>query len=156
MPLTVEGLVLMVIPTNGEKTTISHKTRKSNVQAVYMFIPFGSYLVLPSTVNHSGVYGSKGNLRFHMTIRRRDDGNWGKDKFKFDATAKKFNSDMTNFENTRWRTSMIVGQSEYSEFTDTYTLSLVKRFGSLLDKNWMKLDTSPANDPKSSKGKKGR
>ncbi len=145
MPLTYEGMVLTVIPryevglTSAKNPTTPRKTRESSMQAVYLFVPFGSYLVLPSKVNHSGVYGSPGNLRFHMAIRRRDDGDWGKDKFKFDATAKKHNSDTTNFQNTNWQTTMTVGRASYSDFTTVYTKSLVQRFGGLVDTDWMNL-----------------
>ena len=151
MPLTYEGMVLMVIPRSkvnpnlGKKSTKVRKTRKKNTQAVYMFIPYGTYLVLPSTVNHAGVYGSPGNLRFHMAIRLHEDGDWGKDSFKFDAAAEKHNSDPTNFKNASWKTSMTIGKAEYSEFTASYTQCITKRFGMLLDKNWMNLAPTKVN-----------
>jgi hypothetical protein len=145
MPLTKEGLVLMILPTH--RVTYPKKgggapnqTQKpGNSQPIYLFIPFGCYLVLPSSVNHAGVYGHQGNLRFHMGIRLRDDGDWGTDTLQKDESATKHNSNQNNFINVNWKKEMIGGQVTYSEFSKVYTTSLKERFGMLLGDAWMNL-----------------
>ena len=40
----------------------------------FVFVPFGSFIVLPTNVWHAGVYGSKGNVRLYVLMARNDTG----------------------------------------------------------------------------------
>ncbi len=149
MPLTKEGMVLMILPTHRVVYTkkgvgVPAQTQKpGNSQAIYLFIPYGSYLVLPSAVNHAGVYGNTGNLRFHMGIRLRDDGDWGTDTLAKNELAIKHNSNHNKFNNVTWKKVMTSGQDSYSDFSEIYTSSMKERFGMLFADMWLDL-LSPA------------
>ena len=65
----VDEFVIVHCPLNREGMWIRILDPDNSHRVVH--IPFGSYLVLPSKVFHAGVYGSKFNYRFHLTIQRR-------------------------------------------------------------------------------------
>ena len=84
-PLTTEGAVLSVFDTD-------HNTHR------YVYVPFGTFLVMRGDVWHSGFYGSPGNVRFHMIITmgdvpERDDLLVGRDRLDDVLAARPGNHD---------------------------------------------------------------
>ena len=134
VPLTREGMVLLVLPGRSAPGTGLTKRLCKEPIGQPLFIPFGAYLVLPSHVNHSGVYGHAGNMRFHMSLRLRNDGDWGCDKLAADRTALDYNKKHSNFSNEYWQKEMENGELEYSAFVKAYIESMENRFGMLFDR----------------------
>jgi hypothetical protein len=124
MPLSREGMMLM----------IWNETRESGGRVgkgEYHYVPFGCFFVLPSYVTHSGVYGGKGNYRFHMIIRRRSD-NWERDEIKSGV--------ITDNPNTRgpWRATFNKMKKEAGVFSDYYVAYLKEKLGSTFQEEWVK------------------
>jgi hypothetical protein len=141
MPLTAEGLVLMILPHKTIRGNGSVGRQQESPQ--YLFVPYGSYLVLPSSVVHAGCYGSNGNLRFHIKITMREDAGWGRDSLQDNPLSTRFNINSKNFQHQKWKVSLSAGLKSYSHFTGTYTLGLSERFGFLFLDKWTKLFTTP-------------
>ena len=136
MPLTEEGMVLMILP--QKITRADGSIRRNHETPQYLFIPYGSYLVLSSSVVHAGCYGSNGNLHFHIKITMREDGRWGRDSLKDNPLSTRFNSNPNNFQHQKWKVAMNAGLKLYSHFTTTYTKELSQRFGCLFLDKWTK------------------
>jgi hypothetical protein len=136
MPLTKEGLVLMILP--HKITGVNGSISRNHEIPRYLFVPYGSYLVLPSSVVHAGCYGSNGNLRFHIKITMREDGGWGRDSLKDNPLSTRFNNNSKNFQHQKWKVAMSAGVKLYSHFTTAYTMGLSERFGCLFLDKWTK------------------
>jgi hypothetical protein len=74
MPLCREGMMLYVWPENNKRMSTGQ----------YIHVPFGSFLAMPAHTVHSGVYGSDGNIQFHLLIRERES-KWLVDKLHDDV-----------------------------------------------------------------------
>ena len=73
IPLCKEGMMLHVWPTHRDVAT--HANEKEQLQMgtpKLVFVAFGDYLLLRADVCHGGCFGSRGNMRFHMVLRRKN------------------------------------------------------------------------------------
>jgi hypothetical protein len=73
VPLVKEGMMVHIWPTARDEATHSHhdvedfKLGKPKL----VHVAFGDYLMLRADVCHGGCFGSKGNMRFHMVLRKK-------------------------------------------------------------------------------------
>ena len=123
MPLCEEGLMIYIWPEDYSRTNAGK----------YIHVPFGSFLALPAHSVHSGVYGNSGNIRFHMTIRERDN-IWMVDKLIDDDVINKKGAKRNN-----WRSELKkrLGTS-VSIFTKQYIDTIRKKCGSVFCEEWTK------------------
>jgi hypothetical protein len=121
LPLSKEGMMLMIWDENREKVG----------RGEYHYIPFGCYFVLPSHVTHSGVYGKRGNCRFHVNIRRKSD-TWQRDEIKTGV-----NQD-TPKNRVQWRPVFQEMKEEASEFSGLYREYLKDNLGGTFREEWVK------------------
>jgi hypothetical protein len=71
VPLCREGMMLHVWPTERDEATHSSNLENFKIgQPKLVHIAFGDYLILRADVCHGGCFGSKGNMRFHMVLRK--------------------------------------------------------------------------------------
>jgi hypothetical protein len=71
VPLCREGMMLHVWPTQRDLDTHALKKEKLKLGTPKLiYVAFGDYLLLRADVCHGGCFGSKGNMRFHMVLRR--------------------------------------------------------------------------------------
>ncbi len=120
MPLSREGMMLMIWDGNREVMG----------KGEYHYIPFGCYFVLPSYITHSGVYGKKGNCRFHMNIRRKSD-QWEKDEIKTGV-----NGDSPN-QRVDWRPVFKTRKEEAGIFSGLYMEYLKENLGGTFLEEWV-------------------
>ena len=89
-PLCRDGLFLRIAKSKNDR----------NFQAIH--VPFGSFLVLPASVYHSGVYGKSGNYRLHIAIRSTKS-TWTEDKlFEFPKEEKQPTEELDH-KNVNWK-----------------------------------------------------
>jgi hypothetical protein len=124
MPLSREGMMLRTWDTE----TVSGSRVASGE---YHCIPFGCYFVIPSYVKHSGVYGTKGNCRFHMIIRRKAD-TWEKDEIKPGQTK----DEPENRPN--WKNVFNERRNGGSKFSDSYVEYMKQNLGGTFSDTWLK------------------
>jgi hypothetical protein len=123
MPLCEEGM-LIHIWSQGSSRTLTGK---------FIHVPFGSFLALPAHSVHSGVYGSSGNLRFHMLIREREN-SWLADKLHDDDSI---NKNMTKRRN--WKSELKTRlNSGVASFAKQYIDTLRLKCGSVFFDKWTK------------------
>ena len=72
----------------------------SKVQEIH--VPFGTFIVLPAYVYHSGVYGDPGNTRLHLVIRHIDSG-WDRDDLVPHPDVEMFKDGGPIAETTDWK-----------------------------------------------------
>lgn len=65
-PMTWDGLLLQI----WEEPSEGGDEDSSEVLGRPLFVPFGGFVALPVEAIHGGCFGSRGNLRFHMSIRK--------------------------------------------------------------------------------------
>jgi hypothetical protein len=73
VPLCQEGMMLHVWPTERDPET--HQDEKERLKIGtprYIHVAFGDALLLRADVAHGGCFGSQGNSRFHMVLRREE------------------------------------------------------------------------------------
>jgi hypothetical protein len=72
VPLCREGMMLHVWPTQRDLDTHALENEKLKLgDPKLVYVAFGDYLLLRADVCHGGCFGSKGNMRFHMVLRRK-------------------------------------------------------------------------------------
>jgi hypothetical protein len=121
MPLCEEGMMICIWPKDN--------SRKSSGKFIHL--PFGSFLALPAHTVHSGIYGNKGNIRFHMLIREREN-NWLADKLVDDEDI---NNNLNNRKN--WKDEMERRhESSVALFTKEYIDTLLSKCGSVFCSHW--------------------
>jgi hypothetical protein len=124
MPLSKEGMMLMIWDANRLGGS------RVGTKGEHHYIPFGCFFVLPAYVTHSGVYGNKGNCRFHMVVRRRKD-KWERDTIKSGV-------ERDNPENRPpWKGVFGTMKKGASGFSDLYLDYLVENLGSTFCKEWI-------------------
>jgi hypothetical protein len=124
MPLSKEGMMLMIWDANRVGGA------RVGTKGEHMYIPFGCFFVLPSYVTHSGVYGNKGNCRFHMVVRRRND-KWERDKIRTGLER-----DIPE-NRAPWKGVFGTMKKGASGFTDSCIDYLVENLGSTFCKEWL-------------------
>jgi hypothetical protein len=74
VPLCKEGMMLHVFPSQRNSSThhLGNKEKMVVGAPIYVHIPFGDALLLRADVAHGGCYGSVGNFRFHMMLRKQN------------------------------------------------------------------------------------
>lgn len=73
VPLCREGMMLHVWPTQRDLGTHALEAEKLKLGTPRLvYVAFGDYLLLRADVCHGGCFGSKGNMRFHMVLRKKD------------------------------------------------------------------------------------
>ena len=74
VPLCKEGMMLHIWPTQRDQATHADAGREKFKLGTpkLIFVAFGDYLLLRADVCHGGCFGSKGNMRFHMVLRREN------------------------------------------------------------------------------------
>ena len=73
LPLTKEGMMLHVWPTERDEAThcqVEEKFKLGKPRLVH--VGFGDALLLQADVCHGGCFGSPGNLRFHMILCKKE------------------------------------------------------------------------------------
>jgi hypothetical protein len=71
VPLCKEGMMLHVWPTKRDEATHTEDEEKFKLGIPKLvFVAFGDYLLLRADVCHGGCFGTKGNMRLHMVLRR--------------------------------------------------------------------------------------
>jgi hypothetical protein len=124
MPLQREGMLLSIweapiADTAGDNSSMDHK---------YTYVPFGSYIALRSDVLHSGVYGSSGNVRFHMILKSRNNvqvvaaDQAGRDSlFYF--------TDKSDEERPAWLPAFNASQKQFKVYAENYIEELQRHTG---------------------------
>ena len=71
VPICKEGMMLHIWPTQRDEETHTEPEEKMKLGTPKLvFVAFGDYLILRADVCHGGCFGTKGNMRFHMVLRR--------------------------------------------------------------------------------------
>ena len=71
VPMCKEGMMLHIWPTQRDEKTHTEPQEKMKLGTPKLvFVAFGDYLILRADVCHGGCFGTKGNMRFHMVLRR--------------------------------------------------------------------------------------
>jgi hypothetical protein len=73
IPLCSEGMMLHVWPTERDEGTHNKTTERVKMgKPLLVHVGFGDALVLRADVCHGGCFGSTGNMRFHMVLRKEN------------------------------------------------------------------------------------
>jgi hypothetical protein len=119
-PLCEEGMVLRVW---GKANNERNNMEKAN----YLRIPFGSYAITRGDVYHAGIYGKKGNFRFHMVVKTAD-------KFTVSDRLHKMEGDK-NPEPNKWKVHLYE-QDEQHHFSVNYLAMLKEKCGCIMEDGW--------------------
>lgn len=116
LPLSREGLHLRIGWFDDEL-----KIAKQN----FIFVPFGTAILLKSSVWHAGTYGSRGNIRFHSVISK---GIWegGSLIYMKDNIPQGFEFDVENHEKTELLEASAVSTTYRTKVDNQKTLNTVK------------------------------
>jgi hypothetical protein len=121
-PLCLEGMMVLVWPADSR-----HKP------GVFIHVPFGSFLALPSNVVHAGVYGNPGNIRFHMIVRMRNS-LWLEDGL-LDRDC--YNGEEVYEQRPPWSPAFDRLGVKTKDFSDSFVVMLEQKFGGFFEREWV-------------------
>ena len=97
------------------------KKHRNDKDFLKIHVPFGSFIVLPADVYHSGVYGSPGNYRLHIAIRSVKS-KWDNDHlFPLSKEDKKPTEDLNN-NNVNWSSWAVTSRKLFGYRYETMLL----------------------------------